>query len=183
MPVTGTAFSDIAAVAGTAYYYVITGACDVAGLTESAVSNELSASREVTGGPCDDGNSCTQGDTCQTGTCVAGAPVLGPGGTNGLVFSTANDFSWDAVAAATGYDVIRGTLSTLLGGGFASATDACLGPHIADTFSSDSHTPAEGDADWFLIRASNACGTSSYNDGSEVSSRDPGVAASANACP
>jgi hypothetical protein len=183
MPVTGTAFSDTAAVAGTTYYYVIKGACDAAGVIESDVSNELSAFREVTGGPCEDGNPCTQGDTCQTGACLAGAPVPGPGATSGLAFSTADDFSWDAAAAATGYDVIRGTLSALLSGGFVSATDACLGPHIADTFDSDTHIPAEGDVDWFLIRASNACGTGSYDDGSEVSSRDPGVAASANACP
>jgi hypothetical protein len=103
----------------------------------------------------------------------------------GLAFSGPNDLSWDAAPAATGYDVIRGTLSTLLSGGFASATDACVGPHIGDTFMSDAHVPAEGDADWFLIRASNLCGTGTYDDGtpSQVASRESGIAASANACP
>jgi hypothetical protein len=185
MPIAGTAFSDNSAAAGTTYHYVVTGACDAAGVSESVPSNELSAGKQVAGGPCDDGNACTQGDTCQAGACAAGAPVLGAGATGGLAFSGPSDLNWDAAPTATGYDVIRGTLSTLLSGGFASATDACVGNHIADTFTSDSHVPAEGDADWFLIRAFNPCGTGSYDDGtpSQVSSRDSGIAASANACP
>jgi hypothetical protein len=156
MPLAGTAFNDNTAVPGTTYYYVVTGACDAAGVIESVVSNELSA-----------------------------APVPGPGGTVGLAFSGPNDLSWDPAPTATGYDVIRGTLSTLLSGGFSSATDSCVGPQIGDTFISDTHVPAEGDADWFLIRASNLCGTGTYDDGtpSQVGSRESGIAASANACP
>ena len=185
MPMAGTAYSDTTAVAGTTYSYVVTGACDAGGLSESVVSNELPAGKQVTGAACTDGNVCTEGDTCQTGTCVAGAPVSGPGGTSGLAFDSTTDLNWAAAAAASGYDVIRGTLSTLSGGGFASSTDVCLGSHIADTFTSDTHIPAEGDADWFLIRAYGPCGTGSYDDGtpSQAASRDPGITLSPNACP
>jgi hypothetical protein len=185
MPVTGTVFSDTTAVAGTAYYYVMTGACDASGLTESGSSGELSASKSPTGSACDDGNVCTDGDSCQSGACVAGAPVSSPGGTSGLAFDSASDLNWAATAVASGYDVIRGTLSTLSAGGFASATDLCVGSHVANTFISDTHVPAEGDGDWFLIRAYGTCGTGSYDDGSpsQAGSRDPGVTLSPNACP
>jgi hypothetical protein len=295
MPIAGTTYNDTSAVPGTIYYYVVTGACDVSGLTESVTSNELSAAKQVNGASCNDGNACTQtdtcqsnacvgespvvcaasdqcheagtcdtgtgacsnpdradgspcsdgdgctvsdscqagacasgspvvctasdqchdagvcdsgsglcgnpaksdgsactdgntctdGDTCQTGTCVAGTPVPGAGATESLAFTTVSDLNWAASIGATGYDVIRGTLSVLKGAGFATATDACLGNHVAGTFISDTHVPAEGDADWFLIRAYNFCGTGSYDDGSasEIASRDADIAASPNACP
>jgi hypothetical protein len=136
------------------------------------------------GAACSDGNVCTDADTCQAGSCVAGAAVPGPGGTTGLSFSAPTDLSWDPASGATGYDVIRGTLSVLAGGGFATATDACVG-RVSDPLASDSHVPAEGDADWFLIRAVNACGTGTYDDGtaSQVASREAGIAASSNTCP
>jgi len=117
--------------------------------------------------------------------CVAGSPVPGAGATSGLEFSTASDLNWTTASGASGYDVIRGTLSALRAGGFATATDVCLGSHSGDTFISDGHVPAEGDGDWFLIRAYNSCGTGTYDDGtpSQVASRDGGIAASPNTCP
>jgi hypothetical protein len=71
------------------------------------------------------------------------------------------------------------------GGGFTPATDACAGSHVAGTILSDLHAPAEGDADWFLIRAYNPCGTGTYDDGdpSQTAPRDAGITASPNACP
>jgi hypothetical protein len=90
------------------------------------------------------------------------------------------------VSGATGYDVVRGTLSTLLGGGsFTPATDACVGQHVADTFVSAGHVPAVGNGDWYLTRGVNPCGTGTYDDGapSQSGSRDAGIAASPNACP
>jgi len=295
MPVAGTSYNDTTAVAGTTYYYVVTGACDASGLNESVVSNELSAAKQSNGAACNDGNACTQSDscqanacvgsspvvcsasdqchdagacspgtgvcsnpakangsacsdgdacttadtcqagactsgspvvcaasdqchdagtcesgtgacsnpakadgsacsddngctdsdTCQSGACVAGTPVPGAGVTDGLAFSTPTDLNWSTASGASSYDVIRGTLSVLRGGGFATATDVCLGNHVADTFLSDTHVPAEGDADWFLIRAFNPCGTGTYDDGtpSQSASREAGIAASPNACP
>jgi hypothetical protein len=240
MPVVGTSFNDATAAAGTTYYYVVTGACDVNGLTESVVSNELAAAKKLNGAacndgnactqtdtcqsnacvgaspvvcaaidachdagscdsgsglcsdpakadgsPCSDGNACTDSDTCQSGACAAGTPLPGAGATSGLAFATVSDLSWAAASGAASYDVIRGTLSVLHAAGFATATDVCLGSHVGDTFMTDTHVPAEGDADWFLIRAYNPCGTGAYDDGSvsQIASREAGIAASPNACP
>jgi fibronectin type 3 domain-containing protein len=186
MPVTGTAYTDTTALGGTIYVYIVRGACNVSGATESADSNELSASGLANGAACDDGNACTAGETCQAGVCPGGAAVPGPGATSGLAFDTVSDLSWAATDGATGYDVIRGTLSMLLGGGgFTPATDTCAGSHVAGTLLSDPHLPIEGEADWFLIRAYNLCGTGTYDDGdpSQSGPRDAGIAASPNACP
>lgn len=95
--------------------------------------------------------------------------------------------SWAPVTGATGYDVVRGALSTLLAGAgnFTSATDVCVGPHVSGTSLANSHVPTAGDADWLLIRGYNPCGVGTYDDGapSQVGSRDAGIAASPNACP
>jgi len=48
---------------------------------------------------------------------------------------------------------------------------------------SDAHVPDPGEGDWYLIRAASVCGSGTYDDGTEDASRDPGLAASANACP
>ena len=186
MPVAGTSLTDTTAVPGTIYYYVVTGACDGGGVTESLASNESSAVRLTEGAACSDGNACTAGDACQTSVCVPGIPVPPAGPTSGLSVTGAGNLDWAAASGAAGYDVVRGTLSTLSGGGgFAAATDACVASHTPNTFASDAHVPAEGDADWFLIRATSTCGNGSYDDGtpSQAGSRDAGVAASANACP
>jgi hypothetical protein len=133
---------------------------------------------------CDDGNACTTGETCQAGGCSGGSPVPAPAATTGLAFTSPTDFSWDSIAGATDYDVVRGTLS-LLSAGFTSATDVCDGSQVTSTSISDAHVPADGDGDWFLIRARSACGIGTYDDGSpsQVAARDPGIAASPNACP
>ena len=76
MPVAVTTYTDTTAVAETTYYYVVTGACDASGATESAYSNELSSAKQANGAACDDGNACTQTDTCDNGVCVGGNPVV-----------------------------------------------------------------------------------------------------------
>jgi hypothetical protein len=106
--------------------------------------------------------------------------------TAGLTFASATGLQWAAAPSATSYDVVRGTLSTLrASGSFTPATDACAANDVAATSIADSHVPAEGDGDWFLVRAVGACGGGSYDDGSpaQVASRDAGVGGSANACP
>ena len=86
---------------------------------------------------------------------------------------------------ATHYDVVRGTISALAGGGFSSATDACPGSQVPVTSTSDNHVPSPGQADWFLVRPTGPCGAGSYDDPSpsQVAGRDSGIGASPNACP
>jgi tetratricopeptide (TPR) repeat protein len=81
MPVTGTSYSDTSAVAGTSYAYVVRGACDAGGATESVYSNCRTAARLVT-------------------PAAPGAPALTPGCTN-------VNLSWTAVSGATDYEVWR----------------------------------------------------------------------------
>jgi hypothetical protein len=186
MPIATTSYTDTTGTPGTTYYYVVKGACDAGGATESVASNERSAAPIVSGGACSDGNACTVGDTCQAGVCVSGGSAPPPGVASGLAFSDPTDLAWNSVSGATGYDVVRGTLSTLLAGGnFTPATDACLGDNVPNTFVTDGHIPAVGDGDWILIRAANACGTGTYSDGSPTQSASPdaGIGASPNACP
>jgi fibronectin type 3 domain-containing protein len=76
MPVTATTYTDTTGVAGTPYYYVVTGACDAGGATESVYSNELSAAKNANGAACDDGNACTTNDACSNGACVGGAALV-----------------------------------------------------------------------------------------------------------
>jgi hypothetical protein len=109
-----------------------------------------------------------------------------PSAASGLAFASASDLEWSTSASATSYDIVRGTLSTLrASGSFTPATDACAGNDVTATSLSSTHVPAEGDGDWFLVRAVGSCGVGSYDDGSatQVASRDAGVGASANACP
>jgi hypothetical protein len=118
--------------------------------------------------------------SCTTGACTA------PGAMSGLSYpSVAAGLNWTAAIGASGYDLVRGTVSTLLSSGFTPATNACLANDVTGTNFTDTHVPAGGDADWFLVRFSNACGTGTYNEtsGSQVGSRDAAIAASANACP
>jgi hypothetical protein len=149
-------------------------------------SNSTVASVTAEGGSCDDGNACTAGDGCSAGACVPGAPVPPPGSAGGLTFESKSDLSWSALAGATAYDVARGTLSVLAStGSFTSATDACSGDDVAATTYTDSHVPAADDGDWFLIRATGACGNGTYDDGSaeQLGPRDAAIAAAAGACP
>jgi hypothetical protein len=118
--------------------------------------------------------------TCTTGTCSA------PGSATGLLYLTpASGIGWTAATGATGYDLVRGTLSTLTAGGFTSSTNACLANDAGATTFVDSHIPNVGDADWYLVRYANACGVGTFDEGSasQAGPRDAAIAASANACP
>ncbi len=116
---------------------------------------------------------------CTTKSCTA------PGSMSGLDYPTvAGGLNWTAAAGATGYDLVRGKVSTLLTGGFAASTSACLANDTVLSTFKDNHLPAAGDADWFLVRFGNLCGVGTYDDGGGLAgSRDAGIAASGNACP
>jgi fibronectin type 3 domain-containing protein len=83
-PITATTYSDTSAVAGTQYAYVVRGACDAAGATESPNSNCLTATR-----------------------LAAPAAPTGVAATDNRC--TDVQVTWNAVTGATSYNVLRGT--------------------------------------------------------------------------
>ena len=94
---------------------------------------------------------------------------------------------WSAAESATGYDVVKGTLSVLraTAGDFAAATSECLGSGIAAGPVSDDDLPASGDALWYLVRPRNCAGAGTYdsNGPAQAAPRDAEIAASPAACP
>jgi hypothetical protein len=95
--------------------------------------------------------------------------------------------SWPAVVDASAYDAVRGDLVTLqmTGGDFDAATDTCLASKTAATSVDDATLPAKGEGLWYLVRGVNCGGAGTYDSGSgsQVGSRDAGIASSGVACP
>jgi hypothetical protein len=96
--------------------------------------------------------------------------------------------SWPPLPVATGYDAVRGDLTTLLatGGSYDQATAACLGDDVTVSHIDDAEEPdSGGHGFWYLIRGANCVGVGSYDtlDPSQAASRDAGIAASGHACP
>lgn len=95
--------------------------------------------------------------------------------------------SWPVVPHALTYDLLRGTSLLLVqsGGDYSVATGSCIVNNFDGTSWLDKDTPATGDGFWFLVRAMNCVGNSSYDAGENglAAPRDAGIAASPNACP
>lgn len=95
--------------------------------------------------------------------------------------------SWSPIVEASAYDVVRGTLNSLVtsGGDYGPSVDGCLGSDISETSIQDGALPPAGDGFWYLVRAENLCMHGSYDEASpsQVGSRDWGIAASPHACP
>lgn len=112
----------------------------------------------------------------------AGIPFL-------TIESSGNDsrLSWSPLGQATGYDVVRGDLSMLIGneGDFAPATQACLADDLGGTFLSVTDSPPTDGGFWYLVRPVNCAGHGSYDSGgpAQVRPRDDGINSSASSCP
>jgi hypothetical protein len=95
-------------------------------------------------------------------------------------------FAWNALADATGYDVLRGNLGELRasGGDFTQAPDACLGEDIPDTFIDDFDPVPSFDGFWYIVRPVNCGGNGSYESGAMTQDglRDAEANASPQAC-
>jgi len=76
--------------------------------------------------------------------------------------------------SATVSDVVRGTLAGLPVG---SGAETCLAPGTAAAQVDDATNPGSGTANWYLVRAKNACGTGSYGN------RSSGTPRISSACP
>ena len=94
---------------------------------------------------------------------------------------------WSALGAATGYDLVRGSLVALRSthGDFWSAATDCLENDLTGTSRDDADTPAAGDGYWYLVRAANSGGSATFDSGapSQVGSRDAGLQSSPSSCP
>ncbi|ANM31894.1 hypothetical protein ABI59_23500 [Acidobacteria bacterium Mor1] len=141
--------------------------------------------------PLDDGQDCTYrfagtADPDEGGSGGVTLPVFD--GTGSMeVQMTRDSVGWCVPPRSSGFDLVRGSLEALRanGGDFSVAIDECL----ADALDADSvpfvATPPPGEAFLFLVRRVTLDGDGSY-DGTGLgvaASRDPGIAASGNACP
>jgi hypothetical protein len=112
----------------------------------------------------------------------AGSPRVTAGKTGGSLV-----LSWTALAGATTYDVVQGTLSTLRSshGSFQSATQVCAGNDTPATSVTIVGTPGVGDGFWLLVRGGSCGGAGTYDSSaaSQAGPRDAGIAASGNGCP
>jgi hypothetical protein len=152
---------------------------------------------------------CTRTGSCVAGvsSCVAGAPVAEvcddidnncdgvvdnvPPPAGSLVLTVdKTSLSWTEISGEHGYDVVRGSLQALQSGhgNFAASTDLCIDNNSHQTSISYETNPAVGGGSWILVRGnSSVCGGGdpTYNTGAEsqTGSRDPGINASASACP
>jgi hypothetical protein len=151
------------------------------------------------GGDCNDANASVQpgaaevcngiDDNCDLAVDNGIAPPAGTPALTGVAKSgTDVELSWSPMADATGYDVVKGDITTLLssGGDFTAATTACLADDLGVTTAQDTEVPAPGSGLWYLTRAMNACGgNGTYDEGSasQQGSRDAEIDASSAACP
>ncbi len=101
----------------------------------------------------------------------------------------ASDILWDSSAGSTGYDLVRGDLTTLLvtGGDFAAATLACeLNGQPVNDWQHIGGTPlAPGEGYWYLSRTRDAVGHGTFGSGysAQDGERDPEIEASGVSCP
>jgi len=118
---------------------------------------------------------------------VDNAPV--PAGSStlsaGRVGSAAR-LSWTVLPGASAYDVVGGSLALLVpSGDFAAATDGCPADDLAATQLDVPGLPVPGNGFWYAVRGVNCGGAGSYDaaGAGQSASRDPGIAASPDACP
>jgi hypothetical protein len=110
---------------------------------------------------------------------ATGLTVTKAGGTNVLL-------TWTAVSGATSFDVVRGGLSALRSthGDFNTATQACSANNTTATSLTTSEGLTPGNGYWYLVRGSTCGAAGTYDDGTQVASRDAGINASGNrSCP
>lgn len=114
--------------------------------------------------------------------------VRGVAETARIVLTVDRDaISWTAVRDAGAYDVVRGSLGTLLasGGDFALATQGCAANDIAGLALPFAEVPEAGDALWLLVRGVGDAGGATYQALalSQQGIRDGEIAAAPATCP
>jgi photosystem II stability/assembly factor-like uncharacterized protein len=82
-----------------------------------------------------------------------------PGAIGGLRFDADPDvLFWDPCSSATAYDVVRGDLGALVGGGWSALDLACVEDDDPDVQATDPTLPVPGEALFYLAGAANCAG-------------------------
>jgi hypothetical protein len=96
-----------------------------------------------------------------------------PGEVGGTAFQADKaTLAWDpdSGGSAPSYDVLRGSLGELPVG--TGAAETCFEPAGADTTAFDDSVPEAGTGWWYLVRATNGCGTGGYGQTSDGTPRE-----------
>jgi hypothetical protein len=95
----------------------------------------------------------------------------------GVRFRSSTALEWNSAVAGSGsgarHDVVRGTLAQLPPG--SGLAETCLANDTPARALTDATSPAAGTGFYFLVRASNACGTGSFGSSSAGAPRNTGV--------
>ncbi|MGH9867976.1 MAG: FG-GAP repeat domain-containing protein [Candidatus Polarisedimenticolia bacterium] len=106
-----------------------------------------------------------------------GTAFVVPREVSGVRFRFGTQLEWNSAVAGSGsgarHDVMRGMLSQLPPG--SGAAEACLANDAPARFLTDATVPAPGTGFYYLIRASNACGTGTFGAGSSGVPRNTGA--------
>ena len=92
--------------------------------------------------------------------CAGGGIPLNVESLSGSKTGPEVTFGCFASAGATAYDALRGPIGEPVGSN--PATETCIGSDLVETTVSDEAIPPVGTGYWYVIRAKNACGNSSY---------------------
>ncbi len=123
-----------------------------------------------------DGDNDGVSNACDCAATNGGAYAI-PGRVRGLSFVGASKslLKWDTQANAAGtgtrYDLIRGDVATLLGGGGSVSSAECLVRDLSSPLFNDPLTPASGAAVYYLARAKNSCGDGGFGASSSGTNR------------
>jgi hypothetical protein len=143
--------------------------------TNDACQGLMGCAHAFNTAPCDDGNPCTYFDTCSAGTCSSGPtgpPEIGGVSVTGHGPTSLN---WTGLGGGASYDLSTSTLEELRAN--ATTTATCLADEIPVASYVDTQPdPAENKGYYYLVRASDTCGTGSYGFDSAGAERIPTAA-------
>ena len=121
------------------------------------------------------------------GTVDGGVPPAGQPALRLQAAASGAQLDWSALPGASGYDVVRGDVATLLAdlGDFSLAGTACLASRSPALTLVDGDALLAGAATWYLVRGVDCDAAGSYDDAAagQVRGRDALIAAAPGACP
>ena len=106
-----------------------------------------------------------------------GTAFIIPREVSGVRFRSGTLLDWNSSAVGSGsgalYDVVQGTLPHLSTG--SGSGEICLANHASERTLTDGMVPAPGTGFYYVIRASNACGTGTFGAGTSGTPRSIGA--------